>query len=122
MREERHENDGRHEREDQASPGHALGLSSTMHVRWALSAHGDDVDVEVARVANTFSTTPFAGARRASADSHPGRSGFPFTASKGHERGRGVVVDDLLELALELLDEFARSQSCRSGRDGSRRP
>ncbi len=42
---------GRHQREDHARPGQALGLTSTMDMRRALPADGDDVDVEVARVA-----------------------------------------------------------------------
>ena len=80
-----------------------------MDVRRSLAADRDDVDVEVAGVAqhlldDTVRRAPErAGSTRAE---HDLRSAL--TSRKRDERRRGVVVDDFLKLAFELVDEFAR--------------
>ena len=96
-------------RDDPAGPGHTFGLTSAMDVRRSLAADRDDVHVEVARVTqhlldDAVRRTP-EGPRSTRAEDDLGSA---FTAGERHERRRGVVVDDLLKLAFELLDEFAR--------------
>ncbi len=89
-------------------PRHALGLSGTMDVRRSFSPDTDDVDVEVSSVTQHFLHD---AVRRAPPWARPTRPeddlGTPLTAGESDERRGGVVVDDLLELAFELLDEFA---------------
>jgi len=80
----------------------------------------DDVDVEVSCVAKYFSTTPFAGRQGDVVDSRRGRS--ESRAHYGRKRPvlSGVVVDDFLKLALELLDKLA-SFEVSTGHYGSHR-
>jgi hypothetical protein len=80
-----------------------------MDVRRTFSSHRDDVDVEISSVTQYL----FHDAVRRSPEwTWPTRAqddlSSALTASEGHEGRRGIVIDDLLELAFELFDELTR--------------